>query len=82
MPFQALNENVYSGKSDVWAIGVIYYEMLTGRTPWRAKTEGDLKRMLKHTAIRTLLPTNISKLSQDFLVRTLTFEPENRMSPE
>lgn len=39
MPPEALNENKYSFKSDVWAIGVIYYELLTGRTPWKAKTE-------------------------------------------
>jgi serine/threonine protein kinase len=38
MPPEALNENKYSFKSDVWALGVIYYEMLTGKTPWRAKT--------------------------------------------
>jgi len=39
MPPEALNENKYSFKSDIWALGVIYYEMLTGKTPWRAKTE-------------------------------------------
>ncbi len=39
MPPEALNDNKYSFKSDIWALGVIYYEMLTGKTPWRAKTE-------------------------------------------
>ena len=39
MPPEALNENKYSFKSDIWALGVIFYEMLTGKTPWRAKTE-------------------------------------------
>lgn len=38
MPLEALNQNMYSFKSDIWAIGVIFYEMLTGKTPWRAKT--------------------------------------------
>jgi len=38
MPPEALNENKYSYKSDIWAFGVIFFEMLTGRTPWRAKT--------------------------------------------
>ena len=38
MPPEALNDNKYSFKSDIWALGVIYYEMLTGKTPWRAKT--------------------------------------------
>jgi serine/threonine protein kinase len=39
MPPEALNDNKYSFKSDIWALGVIYFEMLTGKTPWRAKTE-------------------------------------------
>ena len=39
MPPEALNDNKYSYKSDIWAIGVIFYELLTGRTPWKAKTE-------------------------------------------
>ena len=39
MPPEALNENKYSFKSDIWAIGVIFYEILTGKTPWKAKTE-------------------------------------------
>lgn len=56
MPYEALNDNIYSFKSDIWAIGVIFFEMLTGRTPWRAKTESDLKRMLKSNSIKTLLP--------------------------
>jgi serine/threonine protein kinase len=38
MPPEALNDNKYSFKSDIWALGVIFYEMLTGKTPWKAKT--------------------------------------------
>ncbi len=64
MPYEALNDNIYSFKSDIWAIGVIFYEMLTGRTPWRAKTESDLKRMLKSSSIKNLLPAKISKISE------------------
>jgi serine/threonine protein kinase len=36
---EALKRGRYSFKADVWAIGVIYYELLTGRTPWFAKSE-------------------------------------------
>jgi hypothetical protein len=47
--------------------------MLTGKTPWRAKTESDLKRMLKSVSIKTILPQRVSKISEDFLVKTLAF---------
>ena len=63
MPLEALNDNLYSSKSDVWAIGVIFYEMLTGKTPWKARTETDLKRQIKALPINALLPAGISEIS-------------------
>lgn len=63
MPLEALNDNHYSSKSDIWAIGVIFYEMLTGRTPWKAKTEADLKRQIKAISIKNLIPAHISRTS-------------------
>jgi serine/threonine protein kinase len=34
---ESLKKNEYSFKTDIWSIGVIFYEMLTNDTPWRAK---------------------------------------------
>lgn len=82
MPPEALNENKYSFKSDIWALGVIYYEMLTGKTPWRAKTEKDLARQLISIPIKKLLPPSISPSSENFLLRTLTVDLNDRMSPD
>jgi len=56
MPPEALNSNKYSHKSDIWAIGVIFYEMLTGSTPWTGRTETELKAKLKTISIRNLMP--------------------------
>lgn len=39
MPPESLLYNQYSFKSDIWALGIIFYEMLTGSAPWSAKTE-------------------------------------------
>ncbi len=33
---QLLKRLKYTNKSDLWSIGLIYYEMLQGRTPWPA----------------------------------------------
>lgn len=34
---EALKKNQYSYMSDIWAIGMIFYEMLTGLNPWKNK---------------------------------------------
>lgn len=36
---QILKKGKYTAKSDLWSIGLIYYEMLHGRTPWPAQNE-------------------------------------------
>ena len=33
---EALKDNKYSAKSDIWAIGVIAYELVFGSQPWRS----------------------------------------------
>ena len=39
---QSLTKNEYSFKSDIWAVGVLFYEMIFGYTPWKADTEQQL----------------------------------------
>ena len=79
MPPEALSNNRYSHKSDIWAIGVIFFEMLTGNTPWSGRTEADLKKKIKNVPIHTMIPANISKTSAVFLKRALQFDHAKRM---
>lgn len=81
MPPEALNYNKYSHKSDIWAIGVIFYEMLTGTTPWTGRTENELKTKLKTISIRNIMPPSISKASSLFLRKTLETDVTRRMEP-
>lgn len=42
MPPEALKENIFSHGSDIWAIGVIFFQLLKGLAPWRAVSEKKL----------------------------------------
>ena len=62
MPPEALNQNRYSYKSDIWALGIIIYEMLTGKAPWKAKTEKELAKKILSEPIHSLIPSDISPI--------------------
>lgn len=42
MPPECLKYNKYSFKSDVWAMGVIAFELIYGYAPWKNKVESKL----------------------------------------
>jgi len=39
MPLESLQRNLYSAESDLFAVGVIFYELMIGLTPWESRTE-------------------------------------------
>jgi len=39
---QVLLRRQYTSKCDVWSVGLIYYEMLEGKTPWNVRDMIDL----------------------------------------
>ena len=60
--------NKYTKWTDTWALGVIFYEILQGRTLWDVRSEDELKQILKEEkeiifriAIRDELETMINK---------------------
>ena len=48
---QILKKGKYTVKSDLWSVGLIYYEMLHGRTPWPAQNEIELINGIYHKKV-------------------------------
>ena len=45
---EVINGNDYNHKADIWSIGVIFYEMLVGSTPFIGLNKFDLKKNLEY----------------------------------
>lgn len=41
---EILKGNEFSNRCDVWSLGIVFYEMLEGKTPWTGKDLPDLKQ--------------------------------------
>lgn len=63
-------------KSDIWAIGVILYAMLTGQLPWTKRNQYELFQQIK--ACDYKMPQDISKPCQYLLLMILQKDPEQR----
>ena len=75
---QILKKLKYTAKSDLWSIGLIYYEMLHGKTPWPAQNEIELINGIYHKKL--VFAGEITEKSRNFIRRCLEIEEENRIS--
>lgn len=66
-PEQAADSSTVDTRSDVYSLGVVFYEMLCGRSPYEAKTPGKIvQELLSHDPlpdVRTFNPKVSIKLS-------------------
>src|SRR3990167_7025332 len=73
----------YTSKADLWSIGVVYYQMLFGRLPFKAMTMEELKNEIRTRSGDSLvIPPNIqvSQESRNLLRDLLEFDPISRIS--
>ncbi len=76
MPPEALQHNLYTPKHDVWSFGVLAFELLTGRTPFKAHS-------LQHLALQLARPVVISSMIHEpfaELIRECLKPQEDRAS--
>lgn len=78
---EILHYQKYNSKSDLWSVGIIIYEMITGKPPYHVKNFYQLMKLIDKENI--ILPYKyklyISKELQSLLLRLLVKEPQNRI---
>ena len=84
MPPETLKNNKYSFLSDIWALGVMAFEMVYGKLPWREKIESVLYEKIMQTNIEDLFDpaVPVSEHYKQFIRACLQVQIERRASPE
>lgn len=77
---EILNGKQYDHKVDVWSLGAVFYEMLTGFTPFTGRNKDDLKRNLEQGDYRFPKHIKMSLEGLDFLNCCLQHNPDDRLS--
>ncbi|CAD8145592.1 unnamed protein product [Paramecium octaurelia] len=77
---QALMDNQYSEKSDIWSIGIMFYQTLCGCTPWVAETEKEFIKLITTTPIQFPKKILLSLHAKDFIIKCLQVDMNKRFS--
>ncbi|CAF1046448.1 unnamed protein product [Rotaria sordida] len=73
----------YDGKADLWSIGTIMYQCLTGKAPFQAQTPQALKQFYERNVnLAPSIPPSTSRELTDLIVRILKRNPKERIDYE
>jgi len=76
------NGNVYTSKADLWSIGVCFYQILFGKTPFEAKSYEELKEKVKTLSGPNLkFPKDVvvSEECKSLLINLLQYDANKRI---
>lgn len=77
LPPEMISGKKHGKEVDIWSLGVLCFELLTGKPPFETKTyEGTYRRIL---AVQYTIPEYVSTLARDLITRLLVVEPCARL---
>ena len=77
---QIVHEEEYTFKTDIWSLGCLFFELLTGNTPFQSKS---MKQLSKHMSLGTFMLTLSDRPSMEtiyILASCLLYNEAERIS--
>ncbi|KAJ4487916.1 ste11-like protein [Lentinula aciculospora] len=76
---EVVKQSAHTQKADIWSVGCLVVEMLTGEHPWAQLTQ--MQAIFKiGSSAKPTIPSDISSEAHDFLTRTFDVDYEARPS--
>ena len=80
---QLLNKDKFNPyKSDVWALGVMFYKMVFGFLPFKGKTQEQILKKVNTLGVTFPKTKKINRKIQELLEKTLTIKENSRPTSE
>jgi len=69
----------YNSKADLWSLGAIVFQCLTGKTPFQAQTYQALVHLYENANLAPSVPNGTSKELHELLMSLLKIDAANRL---
>ena len=81
-PEQVQGDKELDGRSDLYALGILFYQMLVGDTPYQATTPAKvmMKHVLEPVPSLAQIKPDLSPLMENWLQRALAKDPDERFA--
>jgi serine/threonine protein kinase len=77
---ELLDNQTYGIESDIWSVGVVFYQFLMGDYPYNGINDMEILKKIRKGPPAFSNKIFISKESQDFIVKCLTVDPKKRIT--
>jgi serine/threonine protein kinase len=77
LPPEMIEGTPHDHNVDIWALGVLIFEFLTGRPPFESSTQKETYKKIKNIDLK--FPNYISELARDLIRKLLVKEPKKRL---
>ncbi|RLN97138.1 hypothetical protein BBJ28_00024050 [Nothophytophthora sp. Chile5] len=80
LPPEMIENKPHDENVDVWTLGILMYEFLTGAPPFETENTKETYRRIAHVDLK--FPSYVSSQARDLLVKILRHDPRQRMPLE